>query len=240
MNKIVIFFFVLICFSGCSIDFEKGDGKKYALIYGINNYLYVSPPLNFAVSDAVSMSSSLKNYGFNVVLRTDSEATKSSISNDLANLVFTMNEEDTLLFYFSGHGYRTGGISYIVPYDTSITNLNSMLSEVELFEWLKDVKTDKVLLIFDHCYSGAYIAKNRFFVMTASKADEEAAEISSIGHGLFTYYFLNGLENKKADINEDNHISFSEIFYFVEYYVTNYGYQTPQFLGNKTVEYVLF
>ncbi len=243
-----LFFIIIFFITGCFIDFEKGDGKKYALIYGINNYSNISPSLRYAVNDAQAMESSFKDYGYEVTLRTESSATKSNISNDIANSVLKIEKEDTLLFYFSGHGHRESEISYIVPYDAifdQLTTKISEISEVELFEWLKEIKTDKVLLVFDHCFSGAYIAKKRFFVMTASKADEYAVELDSIKHGLFTYYFLKGLANKNADINMDGHINFSEIFYYTENYVTNFYYdktnhQTPQFLGNKVVEYIIF
>jgi len=240
MKKIFIFLtFILLL--NCSLKFETGEGKRYGLVYGINDYKNVSPDLNCAVADAVGIYSNFMNYGYELIIRTDSEASKSNISNDIVSTVAKLQPEDTLLFYFSGHGLLTNDISYIAPYDADLNNIETFISEIELFQWLKESKTEKVLLVFDHCFSGAYIAYRRFFVMTASKKYEYSYEFSNIGHGLFTYYFLKGMENKRADVTGDGIVTFSEMFYYVERNVTNSVYdQHPQFLGKTNVEYVLF
>ncbi len=245
MKKIILFSLLVL---SCSIDFETGTGKKYALIYGINTYQHISP-LKYSVNDALSISSFLKQNSFEVTLRTNSLATKENFSNDILSIISNLKEEDTLIFFYSGHGYRTNSLSYIVPYDATLSSIESFISEVELFNWLKDSKTEKILLIFDKCFAGAYIAHKKYFVITSSDEGEESLEIESIQHGLLTYYLLTGLENKRADINNDRYVSFAELFYFAKYYVTNYYFtdsfgkytnQNPQFLGKTNIEYILY
>ncbi|MEJ5284100.1 MAG: caspase family protein [Brevinematales bacterium] len=243
----IILLFLLL--TSCSLfNFETGETTRYATIYGIENYAYVSG-LNYCVEDAQSLSSFLNNNNFSVKMKTNNLATKLNISNDIVSTVEKLKPEDIYVFYFSGHGLRTNDISYIVPYDATLSDMNSFISEKELYNWLKNSKSEKVLLIFDKCFSGAYVAYRRFFVMTASMEGEESIEIPDLKHGLFTYYLLKGLENKKADINLDGNVTFSELYYFTRSYVTNYFFinsngihtnQNPLFLGMTNVEMIFY
>jgi uncharacterized caspase-like protein len=52
-------------------------------------------------------------------------------------------------------------------------------------------------------------------VMTASGANEVALEPADLGHGLFTYYVLEGLSGK-ADRNGDGVVTVSELYPYVE------------------------
>lgn len=243
----IILLFLLL--TSCSLfNFETGEVNRYATVYGIENYAHVSG-LNYCVEDAQSLSSFLNNNGFSVKMKTNNLATKLNISNDIVSTVEKLKSEDIYVFYFSGHGMRSNNISYIVPYDANLSDINSFISEKELYDWLKNSKSEKVLLIFDKCFSGAYVAYRRFFVMTASMESEESIEIPDLQHGLFTYYLLKGLEKKRADINLDGYVTFSELYYFTRSYVTNYFFtdsrgihtnQNPLFLGMTNVEIIFY
>ncbi|MCX7821406.1 MAG: caspase family protein [Brevinematales bacterium] len=245
----MVILLLLLFLTSCSLfNFETGDGRKYATIYGIEDYANVND-LKYCVEDAVSLESFLRNNGFTVRMKTNNTATKLNISNDIVETIASLKPEDTYVFYFSGHGMRSNLLSYIVPYDANVGDINSFICETELFNWLKNSRSEKVLLIFDKCFSGAYIAYRRFFVMTASMDGEESIEDSDLKHGLFTYYLLKGLDDKRADINLDGFVTFSELYYYTRSYVTNYFFidskgmrtnQNPQFLGSTNVDMIFY
>jgi len=89
-----------------------------------------------------------------------------------------------------------------------------------------------VLLLIDSCQSGATAQafheqqqfQRRFFrdmsriagvtVLAAARKDQEAAEVSKLGHGLFTYVLLSGLEGKADTQPKDGRVSAHEIVEF--------------------------
>ncbi|MBA7700289.1 hypothetical protein ES703_109000 [subsurface metagenome] len=52
--------------------------------------------------------------------------------------------------------------------------------------------------------------------MTASAQDETAHEHYLLEHGIFTYYILEGLNNFRADKDNDNYITIRELFDYAE------------------------
>ena len=51
-------------------------------------------------------------------------------------------------------------------------------------------------------------------ILTASKASEVSEEREDLGHGVFTYYLLDGLKGK-ADLDGDGVITVDEIYTYV-------------------------
>ncbi|MBI3078549.1 MAG: caspase family protein [Deltaproteobacteria bacterium] len=126
---------------------------------------------------------------------------------------------------------------YIVPYDADPNDLYTTglpMREVETI--FQRLASDRVIFITDSCYSGATAgrtfatasrravvsdaflarlskAKGRV-VLTASKASEVSEERESLGHGVFTYYLLEGLRGK-ADLDGDGVITIDEIYTYV-------------------------
>jgi uncharacterized caspase-like protein len=104
------------------------------------------------------------------------------------------------------------------------------------------IEADRVIVFLDACYSGA--AGGRTFasksvralnvddlflerltrskgraIITASRPAEVSLEMAEFGHGLFTYYLLQGL-NGAADLNRDGIVSLQELYEYVEQQVT--------------------
>jgi uncharacterized caspase-like protein len=126
---------------------------------------------------------------------------------------------------------------YLVPYDADPNDLYTTgLPMRELETILQRLTSERVIIITDSCFSGATagrtfatagrraitsdafltrIAKARGrVVLTASRASEISEERDALGHGVFTYYLLEGL-NGKADQDGDGVISIDEIYAFV-------------------------
>lgn len=150
-----------------------------------------------------------------------------------------------------------GFSKYLLPYDTDLTNLfGSALSMEELTRILHRLRPDRVALILDSCFSGAAGGGGRTLfdqgentrsarlteeflfrmasagkgrvILTASSANELARERADLGHGIFTYFLLQGLRGE-ADQDADGRIDVDEIYKFTSQKVVaaTRGQQNP-------------
>jgi hypothetical protein len=78
--------------------------------------------------------------------------------------------------------------------------------------WLSDWVCDEMYMVFDSCFSGGFLPElddsNRF-IMSSCMMYESCLEWPSLGHGIFTYYFLDSID-QAIDSNQDNVISMEE------------------------------
>ena len=210
------------------------DGKKYALVIGINQYSTM--PLEAAVNDARSVSERLEQLNFNVTTLLDSQATIKNIRHELGTKLVRTNSNDQIVIYFAGHGvtaqlHSSKMIGYILPVNANLKDLYSTaISMKELRDLTLRIPAKHILFVFDSCYSGlgltrsANIAagakdKQKYFeslagkrgvyMITAGKADEVAREFR--GHGLFTLHFLDGIAGAADSSPQDGIVQASEL-----------------------------
>lgn len=134
---------------------------------------------------------------------------------------------------------RDGLAKYLLPTDADPEDLYaSALPMDEIRTIFERIEAERVVAFFDACYSGA--AGGRTFasqktravsvddlflerlaqsrgrvVITASRASEVSIELSALGHGLFTYYLVQGLRGA-ADANSDGIVSLQELYAYLE------------------------
>ncbi len=126
---------------------------------------------------------------------------------------------------------------YIVPYDADPKDLYTTglpMREVETI--FNRLAPERVIFISDSCYSGATAGRtfatasrraivsdtflNRLskgkgrIVLSASKASEVSEEREDLGHGVFTYYLLEGLRGS-ADTDQDGIVTVDEAYSYV-------------------------
>ncbi|MBN2151341.1 MAG: caspase family protein [Candidatus Lokiarchaeota archaeon] len=92
----------------------KGPGgpssypEGYAVIAGVSDYPGTSHDLQYSDDDAVDVNNLVLNTfhvpSSNVVCLTNSQATTSAITSAVTSFAGAMDADDTLFFYFSGHG----------------------------------------------------------------------------------------------------------------------------------------
>jgi len=211
-------------------DFYK---KSHAVIIGINQYEHWSV-LEFAVNDAEFVKTRLEITGFDeITMILDQEATQRRILTELFHsLPQKVGRNDRVLFYFAGHGQTEdlpdgGKRGYIILVDTDRLNYSASAISMEQIRSLSNrIPAKHILFVMDSCYSGlglnrssgmspktgGYLAKiasmRAVQVVTAGGKGEQVQERS--GHGLFTSYFLKGI-NGKADINKDRVVTGTEL-----------------------------
>lgn len=91
------------------------SGKNYFLGIGINDYTSGLSALNNAVRDVERVGQILEEkYDFDILtILTNAEATRSEILKQLRALQ-NLSKDDSLLIYYSGHGYKATEDAYWV------------------------------------------------------------------------------------------------------------------------------
>lgn len=152
-----------------------------------------------------------------IELLLDSEAAKSEIRAAVDWLASNVDTNDTVLFYFSGHGSEEG---YIAPYNAYYKK--TWISARKLSRWLSALDSKKFVIVLDTCHAGQYetnLSDGGRVVLMSSRADELSWNTSFDGtdYGVFTYYLLEALsEFSIADANRDYELSAEELFQYAE------------------------
>ncbi|HOW43479.1 MAG TPA: caspase family protein [Candidatus Omnitrophota bacterium] len=237
------------------VDLQAGSfyNKSWAIVIGINRY-NVWPPLEYAVRDAQAVAQKLREIGFEKVIEIlDKEATRERILTVLGSeLPKSVGSQDRVLIFFAGHG-QTESLpdgreqGYVIPVDGDITNyFTTAISMQQMREISGRIPAKHILYVMDACYSGqgftrafgvepsinGYLQKitalRSVQMITAGGKKEQVVE--SQGHGLFTHYFLRGLDGE-ADRDNDKVVTASELGAYLMPQVSRASgnLQTPQY-----------
>jgi uncharacterized caspase-like protein len=138
---------------------------------------------------------------------------------------------------------RDGLAKYLIPSDADPDDLySSALPMDELQTIFARIEAERVVVFLDACYSGA--AGGRTFItkrtrsgqvddlflerltrskgraiITASRPAEVSLELPELGHGIFTYYLVQGLQGA-ADLNRDGIVTVQELYEYLAQQVT--------------------
>jgi len=138
---------------------------------------------------------------------------------------------------------RDGFSKYLVPTDAEPDDLfSSALPMDDIQTIFARIEAERVVVFLDSCYSGA--AGGRTFaskktrsghlddlflerlarskgraILTASRPAEVSIELPELGHGIFTYYLVQGLKGA-GDLNRDGIVTLQELYEYIEQEVT--------------------
>lgn len=128
-----------------------------------------------------------------VTVLTETTATRQHVLDKLDELATTVGPEDTLLFYFSGHGYQvyieTVDMNkyYLMPYGYEQADLpNTTISRLELMEKLNAINAKKQLILFDCCHASGLDdleAETKLVGLTMTKSPLSETEIDELAKG---------------------------------------------------------
>lgn len=210
-------------------QYKNREDAKYSVNDALRIYGFYKSPEGGALSDK------------QIKVLTNDEATKTNIVRAINETFSLADENDIIVFYYSGHGEKEG----LVPYDANETkpHLNYEL----IINSLDNSKAKQKMCIIDACYSGSISEKiaetennlkesnsdSNIAFLLSSKAQEQTFGYQNLKQGVFSYFFIEGLKGN-ANENSDNIITIHEIFNYVNYQVrayTNYN-QNPILMGN--------
>jgi len=220
-----------ILISILSFSYLQSISQKqiYAVIAGVSDYKYdnLDIDLNYCDDDAQSFYNLLSSSGVkaqNMILLTDSRASKQNILNSLHQVFSKASANDQVIFFFSGHGTQGS----FVPYDYNGYS-NTLLKHTDVKNQYKQCKAYNKLCIADACFSGsikhhstksiekssAIDEKSGIVVMMSSRNNQTSREMPSLKNGAFTYYLVKGLKGN-ADKNNNKIITVSEMYYYTK------------------------
>ncbi|PWB50730.1 MAG: hypothetical protein C3F06_11735 [Candidatus Methanoperedenaceae archaeon] len=254
--------------------------NAYALIVGISKYKDPNiSELRFTRADAEGIFqlftdpniAGIKPDKIKILL--DEEATRFNIKNAISSWLFkNTDEESIVIIYFAGHGgveedrlgiEKDKLSKYLIPYDAVLEDLfSSAISNRDFNELLLSIKSKKLVIFMDTCYSGGVseqksrdvkITEDPYeklgegegrIVIAASQPDQRSFEDSRIGHGVFTYDLLEALSGK-ADRDNDGYVTVLDAFRYLQEEVPKDamrlagGKQEPLMRGDITRDIVL-
>ncbi|MFH0992132.1 MAG: caspase family protein [bacterium] len=158
----------------------------------------------------------------------DAQATRPAIEAIFKTLASDAKPQDAFIFYYAGHGVMSEGSPtiatefYLIP--TDVTKLygddemlaSKAISAARLKTFCTTIKAQKQLVVLDACQSGGAVetfamrgaAEEKAIlqlarsagtvVLAATGTEQYATEFKALGHGVFTYALLQGL-NGDAD-----------------------------------------
>ncbi|WP_407555465.1 caspase family protein [Streptomyces sp. Pv4-95] len=175
-----------------------------------------------------------------------------TLRTEVEQFVRDKRRDDVLLLYYTGHGIKEGDELYLAGSDTSLDALaRTALSATTLKDWLSACRSQRIVLILDCCYSGAFAERmvpkgesrmhvQEFFggsgltLITATTAREYAFESGQLADeeprpSVFTGELIRGLRTGAADLDNDGEITLDELYQYVFDAVraSQSGQQTP-------------
>jgi WD40 repeat protein/uncharacterized caspase-like protein len=152
---------------------------------------------------------------------------KENVRVSLQEITAAAKPQDMVLFYFSGHGMLepNSQSAFLCLADTQKSNLkNTGLKLQELLQLLDNCPAQNQLVWLDACHSGGMTlrgttrepllnpttqlvevlqrsaAKSKgFYALLSCDNNQQSWEFPELGHGVFTYYLMRGLNGEAAD-----------------------------------------
>jgi|GEM_PF-4650723 len=226
--------------------------NAYALIIGISNYKDPNiRKLKYTRADAEGINEILtdpKKVGLNpdkIKILLDENATIFNIKNAFTDWLYkNANKDSYVLIYFAGHGgieedkmgtESDNWAKYLLPFDTVKDNLySSALSNGEFQNLLRSIKSRKLVIFMDSCYSGGVssgkardvdvrISDDPYkklvegegrLVIAASQPNQQSFENDGLGHGVFTYHLIEALSGA-ADYEQNGFVTATELIKYL-------------------------
>lgn len=203
--------------------------NKWAVVIGIADYEGTGADLWHPDEDAMEMKQALvTNYGFpeeNIRMLLNDQATAQAIVNAIRWLASVEDADDTVVFFFCGHGFRVpdyagwdtdrevdGYDEGIVTYDLYGLPDGCSGKYVTLGNEFKNFDSKKFALVFGSCYSGGMfdsgrvdLGKSGRVICSACKADQYGWDYWELDNTLFGYYFVD--EGILQGLAEGLHVS---------------------------------
>jgi hypothetical protein len=204
------------------------------LAVGVSRYKNSGLTLTYSKADADGLVSFFRGNGsrlfreVDITELSDETATEANIVQALAALRLRALREDVVIIFLAGHGGDAGSQWYFIPYDLTTPENESELSThgvsaARLSEELKAFAALKTILLVDACYAGSMLSAFRGLedrkalallgrssgahVMAASTGNQHASEVADLGHGVFSYALLKGLNGDAALRNSERSVT---------------------------------
>lgn len=223
---------------------KQGQVKLWMVLVGVNYYQDSQiPNLRYCANDCKQLAEALtiatqQFQETEIIALYDGGEKPPELSEIIASIQqFRLAKpEDTVLFYFSGHGYLdSNNRPVLCVADTNLEDLAGTGLKIDiLLNELRKCKAQRQLVWLDACQeeqqdnrirqntTGQLLAvleqqaeqSHDFYAMLSCDKTERSWEIPELKHGLFTYCLIEGLRGKAA--NAEGKIDADSLFRYVE------------------------
>lgn len=211
--------------------------KLWLFLVGVNQYQDQKslPSLQYSALDCQGLGEALTEAtetfpAREIIVHHDfanQKPTVTQVRNTLNYIVNTAQPQDTILFYFSGHGILEASTQKVVLCLTDTYTdklLETGLPLQELLQCLGQCAASQQLVWLDACHSGGMTLRGTegailpnpttqlvqvlrkkaaqsqgFYALLSCDQTQQSWEFPELGHGVFTYYLMRGLRGEAAD-----------------------------------------
>lgn len=188
-------------------EFVYSAENKWAVCIGINDYDGRSSDLlGGPIGDCDEMVALLVTAGYNIQILKDGAGTATNIYAAIDWLVANEDSASEVVFFYSGHGFRTldsSGFDSDIESDGNDEGIVSVdlygLPDSAVGTHFTGIESTKFAAIFASCHSGGMFdegelsAANRL-IIAAAHADQYGWDYSSLSNTLFMYYWFEGFD----------------------------------------------
>lgn len=187
--------------------------SKRALLVGIDTYDHFKP-LTACAKDVHALAPLLAEHEDGTANFAVTRLTSDTDRIDRSRLMRHAREElasgsDVVLLYFAGHGAERAGDVILCTQEGNVHDEGVAFSA--LLGLINASPVDEVIVILDCCFSGGaggnpVIGKDLSYVrpgvaiLSASRHDELAEEMPTVGRGRFSYFLCAALDGGAADV----------------------------------------
>jgi hypothetical protein len=161
------------------VDAATGE-RRIALVVG--NSRYADAPLKNPANDARAMAASLRERGFEVIVRVD--ATKTQMETAIIEFGEKLTEGATGLFFFAGHGMQVQGRNYMIPTDAKLSSEQRIRLETididAVLDQMQGARSKVNVVILDACRNNPF--ERRFRSASGGLAQINAPEGTLIAY----------------------------------------------------------
>ncbi|MFW6295667.1 MAG: eIF2A-related protein, partial [Halothece sp.] len=235
---------------------SKRNAHLWIILVGVNTYQDEQfPSLQFSALDCQGLAEALED-GTELLAEKQlriyhdfaSETPElKTILNSLEEVVQKARSEDTLLFYFSGHGMldpKTQQAVLCLADTRKDALLTTGLKLSELLHLFSQCSAHQQLVWLDACHSGGMTLRlnptsqlvealqqqaqksQGFYALLSCDRGQQSWEFPELGHGVFTYYLICGLKGEAAD--EKGAIAVDSLYRYVYHQTLQYIDKTNQ------------
>ncbi len=145
-------FFLVLATSGLAQSVGPGSGKRVAFVVGNSAYQGSLGELRNPVNDATDIADELEELGFEVILATD--LSLHAFRASLLNFATAIEDAETSLFFYAGHGVQVNDENHLIPVDARINrdrNLTDETITVNRIVGLMNQFTETSIVLLDAC-----------------------------------------------------------------------------------------
>jgi hypothetical protein len=189
--------------------------EKWAVVVAVAKYNSSSfHSLPCAETDGKDLSAELeRSFGVgHVLLLNNANATKGNIRLAICEwLDLRESSDDTVLFFFSGHGSS----DCLYSYDSLPASPSTYIASSDLDSWLDTLESEKTAIILNSCNAGDYITQldqPGRILLSCGDSGETCWGCTLMEHSYFTHFLIEAIGSMDIDSGLDGEISVEEIF----------------------------